>query len=80
VNAPERTLSADRNTASTTSTGDFQCLWRNLGNAFIGTKVPQPEHETVGRVEDVYIDDRGAIKTVVVSVGGFSASARRTSL
>ena len=40
-------------------------------NAFIGTNVRNQNNEIVGKVEDVYIDDRGAIKTVVVSVGGF---------
>ena len=65
--ASER-LSADRNTASTTSTGDFNANGEISGNAFIGTNVRNQNHETVGKVEDVYIDDRGTIKTVVVSV------------
>jgi sporulation protein YlmC with PRC-barrel domain len=69
--APSETLSADRNTASTTSTGDFNAYGEISGNAFIGTNVRNQNNETVGKVEDVYIDDRGAIKTVVVSVGGF---------
>ena len=68
--ASER-LSADRNTASTTSTGDFNSYGEISGNAFIGTNVRNQNNEIVGKVEDVYIDDRGAIKTVVVSVGGF---------
>jgi len=68
--ASER-LSADRNTASTTSTGDFNSYGEISGNAFIGTNVRNQNNETVGKVEDVYIDDRGTIRTVVVSVGGF---------
>jgi sporulation protein YlmC with PRC-barrel domain len=68
--ASER-MSADRNTASTTSTGDFNAYGEISGNAFIGTNVRNQNNEIVGKVEDVYIDDRGAIKTVVVSVGGF---------
>ena len=68
--ASERT-SADRNTASVTSTGDFNAKGEISGNAFIGTNVRNQNNEIVGKVEDVYIDDRGAIKTVVVSVGGF---------
>jgi sporulation protein YlmC with PRC-barrel domain len=64
-------LSADRNTASTTSTGDFNANGEISGNAFIGKNVRNRNNETVGKVEDVYIDDRGAIKTIVVSVGGF---------
>jgi sporulation protein YlmC with PRC-barrel domain len=68
--ASER-LSADRNTASTTSTGDFNAYGELSGNAFIGTNVRNQNNEIVGKVEDVYIDDRGTIKAVVVSVGGF---------
>ena len=66
--AARERLSADRNTASTTSTGDFNAKGEISGNAFIGTNVRNQNHETVGKVEDVYIDDRGTIKTVVVSV------------
>ena len=69
--AARERLSADRNMASTTSTGDFNAKGEISGNAFIGTNVRNQNHETIGKVEDVYIDDRGTIKTVVVSVGGF---------
>jgi hypothetical protein len=68
--ASER-MSADRNTVSKTSTGAFNVYGELSGNAFIGTNVRNQTNEIVGKVEDVYIDDRGAIKTVVVSVGGF---------
>lgn len=64
-------LTADRNTVSTTATGDFNVYGELSGNAFVGTNVRNQNHEIVGKVEDVYIDERGAIKTVVVSVGGF---------
>jgi len=63
-------MAANSNTASTT-TGDFNAIGEISGNAFIGTTVRNQNNETVGKVEDVYIDDKGAIKTVVVSVGGF---------
>ena len=66
--AARERLSADRNMASTASTGDFNAKGEISGNAFIGTNVRNQNHETVGKVEDVYIDDRGTIKTVVVSV------------
>ena len=68
--ASER-MSVDRNTASTTSTGDFDVNGDISGNAFIGANVRNRNNETVGKVEDVHIDDGGTIKTVVVSVGGF---------
>ena len=41
------------------------------GNALIGATVRNDKREAVGKVEDVYVDNSGAIKTVVVSVGGF---------
>jgi sporulation protein YlmC with PRC-barrel domain len=68
--ASER-MSANRNAASTTSTADFNANGEISGNAFIGANIRNRNNETVGKVEDVYIDDRGTIKTVVVSVGGF---------
>jgi hypothetical protein len=64
-------MAANSNTASTTSTGDFNAIGEISGNALIGSTVRNQNNETVGKVEDVYIDDKGAIKTVVVSVGGF---------
>ena len=74
--ASER-MSADRNTVSTTSTVDFNVYGEISGNAFIGTNVRNQSNEIVGKVEDVYIDDRGAIKTVVVAVGGFLGMATK---
>jgi sporulation protein YlmC with PRC-barrel domain len=68
--ASER-MSAERNMVSTTSSGDFNVYGETSGDAFIGTNVRNQSNEIVGKVEDVYIDDRGAIKTVVVSIGGF---------
>jgi sporulation protein YlmC with PRC-barrel domain len=65
--ASER-LSADRNEASTTSTIDFNAKGEISGNAIIGANVRNQNNETIGKVEDVYVDDRGTIKTVVVSV------------
>jgi hypothetical protein len=64
-------MSVHRDTVSTTSTADFNVYGEISGKAFIGTNVRNQGNEIVGKVEDVYIDDRGAIKTVVVSVGGF---------
>ncbi len=57
--------------AATTSTGDFNAAGDVSGNALIGTTVRNDKRESVGKVEDVYVDNNGAIKTVVVSVGGF---------
>jgi sporulation protein YlmC with PRC-barrel domain len=63
---------ADRpNIAATTSTGDFNAAGEMSGNALIGATVRNDNREAVGKIEDVYVDNSGAIKTVVVSVGGF---------
>ena len=63
---------ADRpSVAATTSTGDFNAAGEMSGNALIGATVRNDNREAVGKVEDVYVDNSGAIKTVVVSVGGF---------
>lgn len=59
------------NTATTTSTGDFNAAGEMSANALIGASVRNDKREAVGKVEDVYVDNNGAIKTVVVSVGGF---------
>lgn len=57
--------------AAATSTGDFNAAGEVSGNALIGATVRNDKRESVGKVEDVYVDNNGAIKTVVVSVGGF---------
>ena len=63
---------ADRRAATTTElTGDFNAHGAVSGNALIGAKVYNANKETVGSVEDVYIDPKGAIDLVIVSVGGF---------
>lgn len=68
----DRTAAAERpSTAATTSTGDFNASGEMSTNAIIGASVRNENRETVGKVEDVYVDSSGAIKTVVVSVGGF---------
>jgi len=63
---------SDRNmAAATTSTGDFNADGEMSGAAIIGATVQNENHETVGKVQDIYVDGGGAIKKVVVSVGGF---------
>jgi len=73
VYAPDRRAgrSAAPQTASTESTGDFDAQGHLSGNAFIGAKVRNAANETVGSIEDIYLDTKGAVDTVVVSVGGF---------
>lgn len=53
------------------STGDFNAAGEMAGSALIGAKIQNANKETVGSVNDVYLDDSGQVKAVVVSVGGF---------
>ena len=68
---PDRTATADPTTAATESTGDFNARGSVSSRAFVGAKVYNAAKETVGTVEDVYLDATGAVDAVVVSVGGF---------
>jgi sporulation protein YlmC with PRC-barrel domain len=58
-------------TATTESTGDFNVAGDMSANAVIGAKIRNENKDTVGSVQDLYLDSQGATKTVVVSVGGF---------
>ena len=58
-------------TMATESTGDFNVAGDLSANAVIGAKIRNENKDTVGSVQDLYLDSQGAIKTVVVSVGGF---------
>ena len=54
------------------STGDFNKAGEMAGSAVIGAKVyDTSKKETVGSIQDVYLDDGGKVKVVIVSVGGF---------
>jgi sporulation protein YlmC with PRC-barrel domain len=64
---PDRTAS----TTATESTGDFNARGAISGNALVGAKVQNANKETVGSVEDIYLDSKGAVESVIVSVGGF---------
>jgi hypothetical protein len=56
--------------ARTRAAGDFSAAGEISGNALIGASVKNTANETVGEIEDVFLDQHGAIKHVVVSVGG----------
>ncbi len=53
------------------STGDFNAQGHMAGSALIGAKIHNDQKETVGSINDVYLDDSGKVQAVVVSVGGF---------
>jgi hypothetical protein len=67
----DRTMADNRAGADTISTGDFNAHGDASANAVIGTKVKNANKDTVGSVEDLYVDASGQIKSVVMSVGGF---------
>lgn len=67
----DRTVADNRSATSTESTGDFNAQGDVSANAVIGTKVKNDNKDTVGSIEDLYVDGSGTIKTVVISVGGF---------
>ncbi len=61
----------DTNAQRTVSTGDFNVSGQMAGSAIIGAKVKNQNKETVGSIDDLYVDKDGTIKTVVIAVGGF---------
>jgi sporulation protein YlmC with PRC-barrel domain len=67
----DRAMADNRAAVTTTSTGDFNASGDISANAVIGAKIRNANRDTVGSVQDLYVDASGAIKTVVVSVGGF---------
>jgi len=68
----DRTLADNRaTTTSTESTGDFNVNGDVSANAVIGAKVRNDNRDSVGTVQDLYLDSSGNIKTVVLAVGGF---------
>jgi hypothetical protein len=56
--------------ARSRAAGDFNAAGEISGNALIGASVKNAANETVGEIEDVFLDQNGAVKHVVVSVGG----------
>ena len=55
----------------TESTGDFNAAGEVSGNALIGSKIYNADKESIGTIDDIYVDSKGTIQSVVVSVGGF---------
>jgi sporulation protein YlmC with PRC-barrel domain len=66
-----RTTTPPMATATTESTGDFNAAGDVSANAMIGTKIRNEAKDSIGAVQDLYLDGQGTIKTVVVAVGGF---------
>jgi sporulation protein YlmC with PRC-barrel domain len=67
-----------RDTDRTESTGDFNIAGDVSTSALVGAKIRNESKDTVGTVEDLFVDDHGTITTVVVSVGGFLGVGARS--
>jgi hypothetical protein len=61
---------ASRPAERTVSTGDFNSSGDMAGSAIIGARVRNEARDTIGKIDNIYLDKDGAIKAVVVSVGG----------
>ena len=72
ASAPPRsaTTPAPAGPPATVSTGDFNASGEMAGSAIIGAKVHDGAGDTIGKIDELYLDDNGAIKVVVVTVGG----------
>jgi sporulation protein YlmC with PRC-barrel domain len=72
--APAKTAAAmtdPRDNRPTESTGDFNASGEVSGNAVIGAKVYDADNDSIGTIDDLYVDSKGTIQSVVISVGGF---------
>jgi sporulation protein YlmC with PRC-barrel domain len=65
------TAAANQNAMTMRSTGDFNVAGQMSAEALVGKTVKNAVNESVGKINDVYLDANGAVKLVVVSVGGF---------
>jgi sporulation protein YlmC with PRC-barrel domain len=55
----------------TVSTGDFNASGDMAASALLGTKVRNANKESIGKIDDIYVDKDAKITVVVISVGGF---------
>lgn len=55
----------------TVSTGDFNASGDMATSALLGTKVRNANKESIGKIDDIYVDKDAKITVVVISVGGF---------
>jgi sporulation protein YlmC with PRC-barrel domain len=55
----------------TVSTGDFNAKGDMALSALRGTKVRNANKESIGKIDDIYLDKDGKVTDVIISVGGF---------
>lgn len=65
--APPAAAASER----TVSTGDFNASGDMAVSALLGTKVRNANKESIGKIDDIYVDKESKITVVVISVGGF---------
>jgi sporulation protein YlmC with PRC-barrel domain len=53
------------------STGDFNARGDMASSALRGTKVRNANKESIGKIDDIYLDKDAKVTVVVISVGGF---------
>jgi PRC-barrel domain len=53
------------------STGDFNVSGDMGASALIGTKVRNASKESIGKIDEIYLDKDAKVTVVVISVGGF---------
>src|SRR4030095_14544925 len=52
----------------TVSTGDFNAKGDRAASALIGTKVRNANKESIGKIDDIYLDKDAKVTDVVISV------------
>src|SRR3982074_1549064 len=55
----------------TMSTGDFNASGDLGASALLGTKVRNANKESIGKINEIYVDKDSKITVVIISVGGF---------
>ena len=55
----------------TVSTGDFNAKGDMGASALIGSKVRNANKESIGKIDEIYLDKDAKVTDVVISVGGF---------
>lgn len=55
----------------TVSTGDFNAKGDVAASSLLGTKVRNSNKESIGKINDIYLDKDAKVTDVVISVGGF---------
>src|ERR1700716_238766 len=55
----------------TVSTGDFNASGDMAASALLGTKVRNANKESIGKINEIYVDKDSKITVVIISVGGF---------